>query len=183
MELTFAAARFVWSRFLDSIRQQTLIDTGTHGVTGNRHTSRHTSRTAAKAALKAATLLLMLAMLSACATDHSSSPPPEETAVAPPPPPPPPPQPPPTDLAGRWKLTAGGACLMTLGASTGAADGSVAPAGGCPGNFFTTRKWTFEHDKLILRDYKGQALAELSFAGGRFEGQTTSGGAITLARP
>ena len=60
---------------------------------------------------------------------------------------------------------------------------TVAPAGGCPGNFFTTRKWTFEHDKLILRDYKGQALAEFSFAGGRFEGQTTSGGTITLARP
>ena len=72
---------------------------------------------------------------------------------------------------------------MTLAAVPGAADGTIAPAGGCPGNFFTSRKWTFEHDMLIIRDHKNETLAELSFSGGRFQGQATGGGAVTLARP
>lgn len=79
-------------------------------------------------------------------------------------------------------MAGGGACVMTLGNPAGAVDGTVAPAGGCPGNFFTSRKWSFEHDKLILRDHKGTALVELSFADGRFQGQGASGAAITLAR-
>jgi hypothetical protein len=72
---------------------------------------------------------------------------------------------------------------MTLAATPGAAEGTIAPAGGCPGNFFTSRKWTFEHDMLIIRDHKGEALAELSFSTGRFQGQATGGGSVTLARP
>ena len=78
---------------------------------------------------------------------------------------------------------AGGSCLMTLGATPGAAEGTIAPAGGCPGNFFTSRKWTFEHDMLIIRDHKSETLAELSFSAGRFQGQATGGASITLARP
>jgi protease inhibitor Inh len=97
---------------------------------------------------------------------------------------PPPPQRPPIDLAGRWRLAAAsGACLMTFAPAPSGADGTIAPAGGCPGNFFTSRKWTFEHDMLIIRDHKSEALAELSFAAGRFQGQATGGGSITLARP
>jgi hypothetical protein len=72
---------------------------------------------------------------------------------------------------------------MTLAAAPGAADGTIAPAGGCPGDFFTSRKWTFEHDMLIVRNHKGEALAELSFSAGRFQGQATGGGSVTLARP
>jgi hypothetical protein len=71
---------------------------------------------------------------------------------------------------------------MTFGDTPGAAEGTVAPAGGCPGNFFTSRKWTFEHDMLIIRDHKGEVLVELAFANGRFEGQGASGGSISLAR-
>jgi Protease inhibitor Inh len=138
-------------------------------------------------AVKAAAALLVLAALSACASSErfgGGQPEPSSTPTPPPPPTPPPLQPPPIDLAGKWRLSvaAGGACLMTLGDTAGATDGSVAPAGGCPGNFFTSRKWTFEHDRLIMRDHKGEPLAELSFANGHFEGQGT-GGAITLARP
>jgi hypothetical protein len=82
-------------------------------------------------------------------------------------------------------MAGGAACLMTFTASPGAGEGSIAPTGGCPANFFTSRKWTYEHDMLIIRDHKGEALAELSFATGRFEGHPTggSGGSITLARP
>ena len=92
--------------------------------------------------------------------------------------------PPPIDLTGRWRLTAAGSggCFMNFGHAPAAAQGTIAPEGGCPGNFFTSRKWTFEHGALIIRDHKSEALAELSFAGGRFEGHQTGGGALSLAR-
>jgi len=131
----------------------------------------------------AAGLFLALAAVGACTSTPQLTAAPSEQAQ-PAPSPPPPPQPPPIDLAGRWRLAAAsGACLMTLAATPGAADGTIAPAGGCPGNFFTSRKWTFEHGMLIIRDHKSEALAELSFAAGRFQGQATGGGSVTLARP
>ena len=128
----------------------------------------------------AAGLLLSLAAVSACTgRSQLGSPPSEQVAASPLPPPPPP-----IDVAGRWRLAAAsGACLMTLAATPGAAEGTIAPAGGCPGNFFTSRKWTFEHDMLIIRDHKSEALAVLSFAAGRFQGQANGGGSVTLARP
>src|SRR5262249_61539901 len=54
--------------------------------------------------------------------------------------------PPPVNMAGRWTLTAPGTggCAMNFGATPGAAEGTIAPEGGCPGNFFTSRKWVFE---------------------------------------
>ncbi len=136
---------------------------------------------------------LVMAALSACTSSgRFGGPAPEQVAAfpppppAPPPPPPPPPPTPPVDLAGKWKLSAagGGSCVMTLGNSPATtAEGTVAPAGGCPGNFFTSRKWTYEHDMLIIRDHKGEVLVELSFADGRFAGHAANGGALTLARP
>ncbi len=127
---------------------------------------------------KAAAALLVLAALAACASAPKPEPPPVAAA------PPPAPTPPPIDLAGRWRLTAaaGGACFMTLGDASGAAQGTIAPEGGCPGNFFTSRKWTFEHDALIIRDHKGQPLAQLSFTGGHFEGQDSNGGTLSLSQ-
>src|ERR1700739_3204159 len=106
----------------------------------------------------------------------------EQQAQPAPPPALPSVQPPPIDLAGRWRLAAAsGGCLMTLAAMPGAGEGTIAPAGGCPGNFFTSRKWTFEHDMLIIRDHKSDTLAELAFSAGRFQGQDTGGGSVTLA--
>ena len=127
---------------------------------------------------KAAFALLVLATLAACASAPKPEPPPVAAAPAPPAP-----TPPPIDLAGRWRLTAaaGGACFMTLGSAPGATQGTIAPEGGCPGNFFTSRKWTFEHDALIIRDHKGQPLAQLSFTGGHFEGQDDKGGTLSLS--
>jgi len=131
----------------------------------------------------AAGLLLSLGAVGACTTTPQLTAAPSEQAQ-PSPPPAPPPQPPPIDLAGRWRLAAeSGACLMTIAATPGAAEGTIAPAGGCPGSFFTSRKWTFEHDMLIIRDHKSEALAELSFSAGRFQGQATGGGPVTLAKP
>ncbi len=138
----------------------------------------------AAATAKTTAVLLLLAVLTACTNTERFGGQPEPPIAAPaPPPPPPPPQPPPVDLAGRWKLTSAGAsCSLALGATAGAAaEGSVAPGGGCPGNFFTGRKWTYEHGMLIIRNYKGEPLAELAFANGRFEGKATNGAAVTLA--
>jgi hypothetical protein len=136
----------------------------------------------AHAAKVAAALLALTAFaaLAGCA----SKPPPEPPVAAAPPPPPPLPPPPPVDLAGRWRLaaTGGGACFMTFGNAAGAIQGTIAPEGGCPGNFFTSRKWTFEHGALIIRDHKGQPLAQVSFSDGRFAGQATAGGEISLSR-
>jgi hypothetical protein len=124
--------------------------------------------------------LLMAAAVGACTTTPQTAATPSEQAQPSPPPAPPPPTPPPIDLAGRWRLAAAsGACLMMPGAT----EGTIAPAGGCPGNFFTSRKWTFEHDRLIIRDHKSEALGELSFSAGRFQGQATGGGPVALARP
>ncbi len=127
----------------------------------------HTRRNSRRAAITAA-LLLTYVMAAGCA----SSPPPEPEVAAAPPPPPPPPLPPPVDLAGRWRFTAvgAGACFMKFGAEPGAAQGTIAPEGGCPGRYFTSRKWTFEHDLLTIRNHKDEPLAQLSFANGRFQG-------------
>jgi hypothetical protein len=93
---------------------------------------------------------------------------------------------PPVNMAGRWTLSATGStsCGMTLGAnSPDATEGTVAPGGGCPFNFFTSRKWSYTEAGLTLRDHNAQALAQLSPAGpNRFEGKTGSGQEIALSR-
>jgi len=109
------------------------------------------------------------------------------------PPPPPSPQPitrvapspPPVDMAGRWQLasTAGGACAMVFAATPGTGEGTIAPQGGCPGKFFTSRRWLYEQDTLIIRDHKGEPLARLAFSPpARFEGQAAPGETISLSR-
>jgi hypothetical protein len=139
---------------------------------------------------KAAAALFLLVGLVACTASAPSVPPPGASAEPPPdasaepPPSPSPPAPPPIDLAGKWRLSAAGgaSCLMTFGDNPGATEGSIAPAGGCPGNFFTSRKWTFEHGALIIRDYKGQPLLQLSYSADHFEGQSSNGTSLTLSR-
>ena len=93
---------------------------------------------------------------------------------------------PPVNLAGRWTLSAtgSGSCAMNFGASSpDAAEGTIAPAGGCPFNFFTSRKWSYSDAGLTLRDHNAQALAQLSPAGpNRFEGKTGAGQDVALSR-
>ena len=139
---------------------------------------------------QAAVALVLLAGLAGCSTgslfgsqpEAAPAPAPEAEAE------PAPPAPPPIDLAGRWQLSAaaGGACFMTLGKAAGTAaavpQGTIAPEGGCPGNFFMSRKWAFEHGVLIIRDFKGRQLAQLSYLGAHFEGQDASGSALTLSK-
>lgn len=108
-----------------------------------------------------------------------SAPPPQEAEA-------PPVAPPPVDLAGRWHLTAAaGSCFMNFGdvpPAPNAVKGTIAPEGGCPGNFFTSRRWSYDDGVLNLRDFKNQPLAQLTYAGDHFQGQDTAGGPLTLSR-
>ena len=93
--------------------------------------------------------------------------------------------PPPVNIAGKWMLSASGAgsCAMTFGAQPDAAEGTIAPAGGCPYNFFTSRKWNYTTAGLIIRDHNAQQLALLAPTGdGRFEGKTSAGQEVSLGR-
>jgi hypothetical protein len=93
---------------------------------------------------------------------------------------------PPSSLAGKWTLSSAGAgsCAMTFGAQQpDSSEGTIAPAGGCPYNFFTSRKWNYTTAGLVIRDHNAQTLAQLSPAGtDRFEGKTNTGQDITLNR-
>jgi len=92
---------------------------------------------------------------------------------------------PPTNLAGKWTLSSAGAgsCAMTFGAPPDAVEGTIAPAGGCPYDFFTSRKWSYTTAGLVIRDHNAQMLAQLSPAGAdRFEGRTSAGQNISLSR-
>jgi hypothetical protein len=92
---------------------------------------------------------------------------------------------PPVNLAGRWTLSSpgGGSCAFTLTATPDATEGTIAPGGGCPLNFFTSRKWTSEETGLVIRDHNGQSLAQLpQTAPNRFEGTATAGQTIVLSR-
>jgi Protease inhibitor Inh len=72
---------------------------------------------------------------------------------------------------------------MTFGAIPDAAEGCIAPAGGCPFSFFTSRKWTYSEAGLTIRDHNAQILAQLAPAGSnRFEGRTNSGQDVALSR-
>jgi len=89
------------------------------------------------------------------------------------------------DMVGRWVLASPdrGFCNMTFSGKPGSVEGAIAPEGGCPGNFFTSRKWAFEQSGLVIRDHKGEPLAQLSAAAPtRLEGQATSGEQISLTR-
>jgi hypothetical protein len=59
----------------------------------------------------------------------------------------------------------------------------VAPAGACPFNFFTSRKWTHSQAGLAMRDHHVQILAQLTPAGSDcFEGKTSTGQDVALSR-
>ena len=114
------------------------------------------------------------------------------TSPSEPPPPPPAPQTaaraapvaPPVEITGRWQFTstAGGTCAMVFSATPGSGEGTIAPQGGCPGKFFTSRRWGYEQDALVIRDHKGEPLVRLAFSPpARFEGQAGSE-TISLAR-
>ncbi len=130
--------------------------------------------------MRAAAGWILAASLAGCASDRlASTATPEQPRAAPTR------SAPPESLAGRWMLAQPGSssCGMNFGAAPGAAEGTIAPEGGCPGNFFTSRKWTFENGSLVIRDHNGESLGQLALAApSRFEGKAAAGPAVSLTR-
>lgn len=93
-------------------------------------------------------------------------------------------QPPKVIMAGRWMLAAPNAppCGVEFRELQGGGSGTLAPDGGCPGQFYLSRRWTIEDDKLVIKTDDNDPLAELRLAGGRFEGHSNTGLPITLSR-
>ena len=87
-------------------------------------------------------------------------------------------------MPGRWMLSAPNApsCGMNFAGAPGAYEGTVVPDGGCPGRFFTSRRWVLTSGALTINDDEGNALAQFGFAGGNFEGKSTEGAPVTLER-
>jgi hypothetical protein len=87
-------------------------------------------------------------------------------------------------MTGRWILSAPNApsCGLEFGGAAGARAGSVAPDGGCPDNFYMSRRWAIEGGVLTITGQESQPLAQLKVIGTRFEGQSSTGRPITLSR-
>jgi hypothetical protein len=91
-----------------------------------------------------------------------------------------------TDLGipGRWTLSAPNApsCGIEFGAAASGRSGSVSPDGGCPGNIYTSRRWSMDDGAIKITDAENQPLAHFRLIGNRFEGQSSTGVPLTLAR-
>jgi hypothetical protein len=114
-------------------------------------------------------------LLSGCASQQAATTPVSATRYGAPPEP----------MGGRWQLSAPGQsqCVMNFNAGAAEGEGTIAPEGGCPGNFYTSRKWTFEQGSLVIRDHTGAPLGQLALASpGRFDGKATNGQAVLLSR-
>ena len=93
--------------------------------------------------------IALVLMLAGCASEHAVTGGPARGAS-------------PEPMAGRWVLASAGSsqCNMNFGGTPDAPEGTIAPEGGCPGNFYTSRKWTFESGSLVIRDHKGAPLPQ-----------------------
>ena len=88
-------------------------------------------------------------------------------------------------MAGRWMLQAPNApmCGLNFGESGDGRSGRIVPEGGCPANFYTSRRWIFEGGALTIVDDNGDPLGQMTLAGERFDGKAANGISISLARP
>jgi hypothetical protein len=90
----------------------------------------------------------------------------------------------PAGMAGRWLLSAPNAPMCGLNFSEGdGRSGRVSPEGGCPANFYLSRRWALEGSGLTIRDDNGDTLGQMILAGERFDGQSATGVPISLTHP
>jgi hypothetical protein len=124
-------------------------------------------------AVRAATGVLVVFTLTGCAGDQISV---GSSAPAP--------APIDASMTGRWILAAPNApsCGLEFRGVADARSGPVAPDGGCPGNFYLSRRWAMEGNVLTIADDENKPLAQLRPGGSRFEGQSTNGIPVTLER-
>jgi len=87
-------------------------------------------------------------------------------------------------MTGRWILATPNSpsCGLEFGGAKGARNGAVAPDGGCPGNFYLSRRWAMEGSVLTIANDENQPLAQLRPGDTRFEGQSTNGVPVSLER-
>ncbi|MFA6266891.1 MAG: AprI/Inh family metalloprotease inhibitor [Pseudolabrys sp.] len=87
-------------------------------------------------------------------------------------------------MDGRWTLAAPNAptCGMTFTGGPTATEGRVTPDGGCPEQFYMSRRWRLSDAMLTIVDGDNAPLASLRAAGNRFEGRSISETPITLSR-
>jgi len=123
--------------------------------------------------VRAATSLFAVLTLAGCAGDQLSlgSSAPAPTPVE-------------DSMTGRWILTAPNAppCGREFGGAPGARNGTVSPDGGCPGNFYMSRRWAIENGALTVSADDSQPLAQFKLAGVSFEGRSAAGISVTLSR-
>jgi Protease inhibitor Inh len=88
-----------------------------------------------------------------------------------------------SDMGGRWVLTVPGTGVCAMSFAAGAAEGAIAPEGGCPGRFVASRNWDIAPNGVVIRDQNGVGLAQLRMTEpGRLEGQTPDGEQVLLSR-
>jgi hypothetical protein len=86
-------------------------------------------------------------------------------------------------LVGAWKVTTAGSSCQMFMALTKWTGGFRAASRGCPGDAASVAAWDVQGQQVILSDSSGNKVATLFSSGaGSFNGQTTSGAAITLSR-
>jgi hypothetical protein len=87
-------------------------------------------------------------------------------------------------VPGRWILSTANAptCGIEFGGAVSGRAGSVSPDGGCPGKFYTSRRWSMSEGSITITDAENQPVAHFRLVGDRYEGQSTSGMPMTLSR-
>jgi hypothetical protein len=87
------------------------------------------------------------------------------------------------DMSGRWRLVSikGAACAMNF--TSEGAEGSIAPEGGCPANFFTSRRWVFDQGSLVIQDHNRKTLVAMKQnPSGSFDGELSNRELVRLER-
>ncbi len=87
-------------------------------------------------------------------------------------------------MVGRWILAEPNAptCGISFSGAPGVQQGTLVPEGGCPEKFFMSKIWALDRNTLTIKDEDGEPLAQLTFAIGRFDGQSSGGTPVTLSR-
>ena len=86
-------------------------------------------------------------------------------------------------LVGAWKVSTGGSSCQVFMALTQWTGGYRAASRGCPGDAAKIAAWDVSGSQVVLKDSTGNTVARLFSSGGsRYDGSTTGGAAISLAR-
>lgn len=87
------------------------------------------------------------------------------------------------EMVGAWRVSTEGADCQMFMALTRWSTGFRAASRGCPGDTASVSSWNISGNRVVLSDSGGNQVATLFSSGtGRFDGQTASGRAISLAR-